>query len=95
VCERIPYLILLVRQSSREQLGSRRNDTRKLSGCCQACIERTAAGILASHQADAGLVSNEPPPGYSQAIRPPSGLRRTNRRRDTRKPSGRRRACVE
>ena len=38
--------------------------------------------------------SNEPPPRYSQAAGPPPGLHRTNRR-DTSKPSGRRRACVE
>ena len=42
--------------------------------------KRTAAAILASRQAAAGLASNEPPPRYSQAVRPPPGLRRTNRR---------------
>jgi len=41
----------------------------------------------------AGLASNEPP-RYKQAAGPPPGLCRTNRR-DTSKPSGRRRACGE
>jgi len=58
----------------------------------RACIERTAA-IQASRRAAAGLVSNEPP-RYKQAAGLPPGLCRTNRR-DTSKPLGRRRVCVE
>ena len=52
-------------------------------GCRRACVERTAA-IQASCRAGDGLVSNEPP-RYEQAVGPPPGLRRTDRR-DTRSP---------
>ena len=56
---------------------------RRASRHRRACIERTAA-IQASRWAAAELVSNEPP-RYEQAIGPPPGLRRTDRR-DTRNP---------
>jgi len=51
---------------------------RRASRHRRACIERTAA-IQASRRAAAGLVSNEPP-RYEQAVGPPPGLRRTDRR---------------
>jgi len=41
VCEGIPYLILPVRQSSREPHGRRRHDIRKPSGSRWACAERS------------------------------------------------------
>jgi len=53
------------------------------------CRERTAA-TLASRRAAPGLASNEPPQRYSQVSSTTPSLRR-----DTRKPSGRPRACVE
>jgi len=56
---------------------------RRASRHRRACIERTAA-IQASSRATPGLVSNEPP-RYEQAVGPPPGLRRTDRR-DTRNP---------